>query len=320
MNTTLGNRTGPTSHSASSYLGYAFISVSVLGSLGNILSIFSICRQKALLKTNHYYLVLHLAICDLLNMYLPIAYSYTIFTGKFWITSPTHCKLTFLHGTFFTAGVLFMVFMSLLRYRVVFCPLRPAVSRWKLHLAAAAVYIFGVLCQIPVVFVLDFIPPDKCFEAWPSETLCNTYTVFLSSVHFFIPVVVLGMIYWKISRGLIKQSEKIKSMNANIATVGEKTERWLFQRLAHHRNTRTFVISFLIFVCFLVAGSPQQIAFILYVFGVVDLNGAYYDWFNVMYFFGVSAVNPFIYGALDKKLFSSFKRCGRKNQIGILDK
>jgi phage-related minor tail protein len=145
--------------------------------------------------------------------------------------------------------------------------------------------------------------------------LAITYTVFLSSVHFFIPVVVLGMIYWKISRELIKQSEKITSMNA---TVGEKTERWLFQRLAHHRNTRTFVISFVIFVCFLVAGSPQQIAYILYVFGVVDLNGAYYDWFNVLYFFGVSAVNPFVYGALDKKLFSSFKLFWRKKRLMVL--
>ncbi len=92
-------------------------------------------------------------------------------------------------------------------------------------------------------------------------------------------------------------------MNATI--VSDETKRWLFQRLAHHRNARTFLISFVIFVCFLVAGSPQQIAFTLYVFGVVNLNGTYYDWFNVMYFFDVSAVNPFLYGALDKKIFSS---------------
>jgi hypothetical protein len=55
---------------------------------------------------------------------------------------------------------------------------------------------------------------------------------------------------------------------------------------------------------------------------VVDLN-TYYDWFNVMYYFGVSAIDPLIYGALDKKLFSSFQQCGRNTKsafLKILDK
>jgi hypothetical protein len=86
----------------------------------------------------------------------------------------------------------------------------------------------------------------------------------------------------KICRELIKQREKIKSKS-------EDTECWLFQRLVHHRSARTFAITFVIFVYFFVAGSPQQIGIILHTFGVVDLN-TYYDWFNVMYYFGVSAV------------------------------
>jgi hypothetical protein len=315
MNTTLSNGTGAVSYSKYPHIGYALIFVSVLGSLGNALVIFSICRQKVLLENNHHYLVLHLAICDLLNLLGAIGRSYRNLTGRHWITSAVLCTLSFPIGTFFLAGVLFMVFMSLLRYRAVFYPFRPGVTRWKLHLASATVYALGVLCEIPAVFVLDFIPPDKCFTTWPSETLDISYTVSRSSVQFFIPVVVLGMIYWKICRELIKHSEKIKSMTA---TVGEETERWWFQRLAHHRNARTFVISFVIFLCFFAAGSPQQIAYILYVFGVVDLNGTYYDWFNVVYFLGVSAINPFIYGALDKKLFSSFKLFWRKKRLMVI--
>jgi hypothetical protein len=141
---------------------------------------------------------------------------------------------------------------------------------------------FGVLSQLPVVVNLDFIPPNICSERWPSKSLNITYTLLLSLIQFFIPVVFLGMIYWKICGELIKQREKIKSKS-------EDTERWLFQRLVHHRSARTFAITFVIFVYFVVAGSPQQIGIILHTFGVVDLN-TYYDWFNVMYYFGVSAV------------------------------
>jgi hypothetical protein len=141
---------------------------------------------------------------------------------------------------------------------------------------------FGVLSQLPVVVNLDFIPPNICSERWPSKSLNITYTLLLSLIQFFIPVVFLGMIYWKICGELIKQREKIKSKS-------EDTERWLFQRLVHHRSARTFAITFVIFVYFVVAGSPQQIGIILHTFGVVDLN-TYHDWFNVMCYFGVSAV------------------------------
>ena len=181
--------------------------------------------------------------------------------------------------------------MSLLRYHAVCYPLRPAVSRWKLHLVSATVYVFGLLVRIPLLFIFDFITPDQCFEPWPSTTWSTTYTVTLFAIQFFIPVVILGAVYWKICSELVKQSKTIKSMNASIAD--EEKEHWFFQRLAHHRNTRTFVISFVIFVCFLVAGCPHQIAFTVEVIGVLDSSGrAYYDWFRVMYFFGVSAVNP----------------------------
>ena len=317
MNGTLENGTETASNIVvSSYVGYTFTSVGIIGSLGNILVIFSICRQY-LYKNTHYYVVLHLSVCDLLNSFPAMLHSYKWLTGRRWTISTALCKLTILPGIFFTAGVLFMVFMSMLRYRAVFYPLRTTVTRLKLHLVSASLYVFGLSSQIPLLFVLDYIPPDKCFEAWPSETWNIAYTVFLSSIQFCIPIVILGVVYWKICNELVKQGRIIKSMDASATT--EERKRHLFQRLLHHRNTRAFVISFVIFVCFFVAGSPQQIAFILHVIGVVDLNGRiYYGWLRVLYFFGVSAVNPFIYGALDRKVFSSFKQCRRKNRIGVL--
>jgi hypothetical protein len=298
MNTTLRNKTGTTLNYTSSFVGYAFTSVSIFGSLGNILVLLVICRQY-LLKNNHYttwYSILQYAIC--------CAY----FTGKGWVTSAALCKLLYLHGTFFTAGVLFMVFMAMLRYRAVFYPSRTALRRWKLHLASVTVYMCGVLCQLPVVVNLDFISPIISVQkGGPSKLLDITTGHYLHIVALFNSVLYPNRIsrddILEKFRELIKQREKIKSKR-------EETERWLFQRLVHHRSARTFAITFVIFVCFFVAGSPQQIVIILHTFGVVHLN-TYYDWFNVMYYFGVSAVKPLIYGALDKKLFSSFQQCGR---------
>ena len=58
----LNERMGKTAYDA---YRYSYAVVLVFGILGNILVIISILRQKKLLKKNYYFLVLHLAICDL---------------------------------------------------------------------------------------------------------------------------------------------------------------------------------------------------------------------------------------------------------------
>ena len=128
MNTTLGNGTEPISTSC--YLGCAFTSVSILGLVGNILVIFSISWQY-FYKNAHYYIVFHLAVCDLLNSFIALSHGYKWLTGERWTTSIALFRLMIFHRSCFTAGVFFMVFMPLLR--AVCYPLRTPVTRWKLH-------------------------------------------------------------------------------------------------------------------------------------------------------------------------------------------
>ena len=202
------------------------------------------------------------------------------------LPSAADCILVFLTGPpFFMSGAHFMVAISILRYRAVYYPLQPAISRWKLHLVSVFVYVFANLCHVPMVFV--------CFHSWPSESLFVIYVMFLSAIVFFIPVIFLGITYWKICRELVQQSRKIKSKNATVVAFGEETELCLFQRLTHHRNARTFLISFVIFVCFFMTACPQQIVLILNTFKMIQLAW-YFLWFNVVYYFGVSGVKVMV--------------------------
>ena len=82
MSTTSGNETAATSYLTSQALGYSYASVCTFGCLGIILVIFSICRQN-LYKNIRYNLVLHLTMCDLLNLLAALGNSYTdILRGK----------------------------------------------------------------------------------------------------------------------------------------------------------------------------------------------------------------------------------------------
>jgi hypothetical protein len=84
-----------------------------------------------------------------------------------------------------------------------------------------------------------------------------------------------------------------------------------YQRFRQHRNARSFLVSFTVVVCFAFGDLPTQIMTILATSNAIELPW-YYMWFVILRDIGVSAVNPFIYGTLDKKLFYSFIKRMRK--------
>ena len=259
----------------------------------------------------HYYLVLHLAICDFLFLMFSIPDIYDSFTGNSMINSQVLCKMWYPTQTaFHIAGVLFLVIISILRFQAVSKPLKPAVSRWKVRVVAMLAYIFAIICMVPYILVLQFDNTSGCVEEWPVEQLNIGYTFFLAAVQYFIPVVLLSMVYWKICIILVKQNREMKVLCASTA-ASEQQNLSPYQRFRQHRNARTFLVSFTIVVCFAVTALPIQIIYILSIINVIEFPKLIL-WFVVLYYFGVSAVNPFIYGTLDKKFFSSFIRRLRK--------
>jgi neuromedin U receptor 2 len=286
--------------------------VAFVGTVGNLLVILVIFRHRSLLKNNHYYVVFHLAICDFFTLVLSTSEIYNAFTGSSVINSPVLCKLWFpTHTAFYIAGIIFMVIISILRFQAVSSPLRPALSRWKVKVITMLTYIFATICVLPHSLVLEFNTRSGCMEKWPVEQLNICYTLVLAAIQYFIPVVLLSVAYWKICVALVRHNKERKLLFASAAVSNEQNLSQ-YQRFKRHRNARTFLGSFIIVVCFGVTALPWQIIFILSMSHVIDFP-SYYMWFEILHFLSAFAVNPFIYGALDRKLFSSFiKRLRRK--------
>ena len=83
---------------------YSFFSVLAFGMLGNILAIIFILRQKILLKNNCYFLVLHLAMCDLGTLIIYFLDSIAGIVANYWYSwseEPLH-NLSFMYCFFFT--------------------------------------------------------------------------------------------------------------------------------------------------------------------------------------------------------------------------
>ena len=238
MNTTSNDGTdlylGPRDFLVGSMLCF----VAFAGTVGNLLVILVIFRHRSLLKNNHYYVVFHLAICDLFNLVLSTAEIYNALTGNSLINSPVLCKLWYpTHTVFYTSGIIFMVIISILRFQAVSKPLRPALSRWKVKVMTMLAYIFATICVLPYILVLEFNTRSGCVETWPVEQLNICYTLVLAAIQYFIPVVLLFVAYWKICVELVRQNKERKLLFASAAVTIEQNLSW-YQRFKQSKIIR----------------------------------------------------------------------------------
>ena len=290
-----------------------FSNVQVIGVSGNALVIYCICRTRNL-NNNYYNVVLHLAICDLLYLLFSLDKTYQAWMPNSpFLRSLAMCKTWDpLKTLFFTAGVHFMVLISILRYRAVVHPFKLPVNKRRIRVIVCLVYVFALICVTPFVLVLRFT--ERCFEKWSNPSLNFSYTLFLSAVQYFIPITTLSMLYFKISHTLIQQNKTVNTMvsaRAAVTGVGNEDQTHC-QRRKRRRNIRPFITSVVVVVCFGVTEFPSQMLWILYTSGVTEGTEELLNWLLVVNWLGTSAVNPFIYGVFDKTLHSAYKRTWNK--------
>ena len=146
------------------YTYTSYTSVVVFGILGNILVIISILRQRRLLRNNYYFLVLHLAVCDL-GWLLVLTCTYLqheVFLGNERSEEgDTYCLLMGVRFVFHVAGVYMMFVISVLRYRATVYPFNPDFSRRKLGIVCGLGYILGLIAGYGTGVPLCFVQPNS---------------------------------------------------------------------------------------------------------------------------------------------------------------
>ena len=118
--------------------GYSYTVVIVFGILGNILVILSILRQKKnMLKNDYYFLVLHLAICDLqAALIMHMFYIVDVFLLEEQLSDHFPviiCNIYVIGNAFEYTGVGMMLIISLLRYRAIVHPFKPAFQSMEIE-------------------------------------------------------------------------------------------------------------------------------------------------------------------------------------------
>lgn len=287
--------------------------VIICGLIGNSLVIYSIMKERRLLKSNYYYLVLILAVFDAIHLSTALRVNYADWFQTWPLPHTTACKI-WLHFEMLvcTFGVELMVIICILRYRAVLQPLKRPIHRKTLRLIVLILFLAINIYLVPHIIAYKYSQLKGCHQHWSNKTLRLIYTLLSLLIHYVLPVIVMSILYFRICTALVKQSRKMNSMLQDKTTSnGEETSAGTsehFQRIRHHRNTRTFLISVVSVGIFSVALLPFEIWWICNVNDFGALGGDYAGWFYLSYMIGSSSVNPFIYGVLDRKLVEALKR------------
>ena len=294
---------------------YSDTIVLVFGILGNIMVILSILRQKNnnALKNNYYFLVLHLAICDLavLIIYLSIT------VELYWLKEPLSvhspmitCHVYVIAMAFQLTGVGMMLIISLLRYRATVHPLKSAISRRKLKVACGLLYVVGLIAggwtHLPECYIKSIVVRVAYWKF--------RYAVLIFFV-YFVPTIFMAVVYYKIALSLIKQNKNMKRVFSNPRRRPAPDPS--FSILKYIRNRRIFLVCLSTVLCYGIAHIPMSVWFMWF---IVDENNLSmkYVWLvyfaNVMRVAGSHSLNPLIYGILDKKLLKFCKCCCKKKR------
>ena len=293
--------------------GYSLSLIFVFGITGNILVTLSILRQKKnLLKNNYYFLVLHLAICDLAVL---IIYLFGV-VEFYWLEEPLlfhaymiTCLGNTISAAFQLTGVGIMLIISLLRYRATVHPLKPAISRRKLKVVCGLVYLVGFIAAGGVRLPLCFTS-SKVFDAYP-----KFYWAFFIFFVYFVPTIFMAVVYCKIGRSLIRQNKYMKRVCSNLKRQREPDSS--FDILRYIRNRRTFFVCLGTVLCYGIAHIPMSVWFMWGIIGEYRLPmkfGSVEYIAAVLRVAGSHSANPFIYGILDKKMLRFWKCCCKKKR------
>ncbi|XP_075994930.1 somatostatin receptor type 5-like isoform X2 [Genypterus blacodes] len=280
-----------------------YITVFVVGLLGNSLSIFVVARYAKMKTVTNIY-ILNLALADELYI-LGIPFLGTQSVLSYWPYGEFLCKVYMTADTMsqFTSTFCLTV-MSIDRYLAVVQPIRS--GKWRRPQRAkvcnAMVWVVSFLVALPVTISSDVQDRfNSCNMSWPEpqQVWSTTFILYTCILGFFGPLVIICLCYL-----LIVIEVRSASMRVGL-TKKRKSER---------KVTRMVVIIVLVFVLCWLPFYTANIVNLIYTIPENDTAATVYSFLVILTYVN-SCANPILYGFLSDNFNKSFQKvlCVRKH-------
>lgn len=289
------------------------------------------------MRTASNFLILNLAICDLVTPLLSIVFDFVLEENNYdWIYGGAMCKVLWPAQTYFTcASSLTLAAISLDRYRIIMHPFKIRLSMRQICILICLVHVFSLVSVTPYGYVLA-LTNGSCEENWPKFTYRQAYTFFLFLVQYGLPLVFMIVMYTLAVRALCNTSARTRanSISANTPRFivkklesdakkrktqrGELRSNSVFKRLGAFRTrsvwntpnaraTKMFIVVVVVFAIFMF---PNQVVWLWADFGG-GINSPDFTKLSIicwLFTYTNCVVNPVIFGVFSKDFRKGFKR------------
>ena len=270
-----------------------YVTVSFVGSLGNLLVCMAIYLQKKR-KPNEFF-ILNLALTDLGASIFSIPLDLTeLLNGKFLLGS-TMCRVVYpIQTVLMGTSVLTLLCLSTERHRAIVSPLKPKMQVKTAFVMITATWLVSVIAVAPYASILH-LEGEQCLEKWPREVYVKTFTMSVFLLLYFVPLLAITGNYVRVMQKLNCEMKSLKHLfSGRNHSLCKHLQKRADQNI---RVVKVFVTAVVVFaICLL----PNHVLWLWHDFG----DGENFKYFNeVVVFCHImvyinSAINPLIFGKL----------------------
>ncbi|XP_039743866.1 D(2) dopamine receptor isoform X2 [Pteropus medius] len=181
---------------------------------GNVLVCMAVSREKALQTTTNY-LIVSLAVADLLVATLVMPWVVYLEVVGEWKFSRIHCDIfVTLDVMMCTASILNLCAISIDRYTAVAMPMLYNTrysSKRRVTVMIAIVWVLSFTISCPLLFGLNHTEQSECIIANPA------FVVYSSVVSFYVPFIVTLLVYIKIYIVLRRRRKRVNTKRSSRA-------------------------------------------------------------------------------------------------------
>ncbi|XP_058980337.1 octopamine receptor beta-3R [Musca domestica] len=204
--------------------GFIFFSIILAAVLGNALVIISVQRNRKLRVITNYFVV-SLAMADMLVALCAMTFNASVeLSGGKWMFGPFMCNVyNSLDVYFSTASILHLCCISVDRYYAIVRPLEYPLNMTHKTVCfmLANVWILPALISFTPIFLGWYTTAEHLEEISQNPDQCSfvvnkAYALISSSVSFWIPGIVMLVMYFRIYKEAVRQRKALSRTSSNI--------------------------------------------------------------------------------------------------------
>lgn len=285
--------------------GLLYLSIFILGIVGNVLVCFVVFRNKAMQTVTNLFIT-NLALSDILlcGLAVPFTPLYTFLQG--WIFGMAMCHIVpYAQGVSVYISTLTLTSIAIDRFFVIIYPFHPRMKLSTCFLIIVSIWLVALLITLPYgLFVKFFSPNDTstyfCEESWPAESYRQIFGTVTTTLQFILPFLFMSICYISVS---IRLNDRAKARIGNKTSKKEEADR------DRKKRTNRMLISMV--AVFGISWLPLN---------TVNMFNDFYsntdDWqyYNLLFFLAhciamsSTCYNPFLYAWLNENFRKEFKQ------------